>query len=150
MGLGGGPEEVLIFSHNPDGSYTSPHGYRATMVRGADNLFHLTDHASGTIQRFNPDGYLRDVTDRNNNRITFGYAYDAVGEEFRMVSMTDTQGRVTTFERAGEYKVTKMLDRPGAPTPTLTTAPPRRPTWPATPTPAAQSPATTTPARCSG
>ncbi len=113
MAWQGGPDGLLVFSKNPDGSFTSPHGYRATLARGADGLFTLTDHASGTIKRFEPSGYLREITDRNGNRLTFGYAYDSATGEHFMTSMTDTQGRVTTFERGGEWKVTKVIDPAG-------------------------------------
>jgi RHS repeat-associated protein len=121
----GGPEELLVFSQddggsftaeNPNGTYTSPHGYRASLVLTSEAgkpVFKLSDHASGTVRNFYASGYLRDITDRNGNKLNFGYTYDAATDENFMVSMTDTQGRVTTFERAGQYKVTKMVDPSG-------------------------------------
>ncbi len=121
----GGPEELLVFSQddggsytaeNPNGTYTSPHGYRASLVftsEAGKPVFKLSDHASATVRTFYASGYLRDITDRNGNKVTFGYTYDSVEDEYYIVSMTDTQGRVTTFERAGEYKVTKMVDPAG-------------------------------------
>ncbi|MDP9421078.1 MAG: DNRLRE domain-containing protein [Actinomycetota bacterium] len=113
IGLAGGPEELVIFSHNPDGSYTSPHGYRATMVKNPDGTYTLTSHGDSTRTTFSSSGYVKDFTDRNGNSVTFNYTYDALSGESFMTSMTDTQGRVTTFERAGEYEVTKMTDSAG-------------------------------------
>ncbi len=76
-------------------------------------VFKLTDHDSGTVCNFFGSGYLRDITDRNGNKIAFSYIYDAPSGAYLMASMTDTQGRVTTFTRASEYKVTKMVDPAG-------------------------------------
>ncbi|HEV2070347.1 MAG TPA: fibronectin type III domain-containing protein [Acidimicrobiales bacterium] len=120
----GGPEELLVFSEgegsfteaNPNGTYISPPGYEGTLALVSEDgraVFKLTDHDSGTVRNFFSSGYLRDITDPNANKITFGYVYDTANDEYFMASMTDTQGRVTTFERAGEWKVTKMVEPGG-------------------------------------
>jgi YD repeat-containing protein len=67
----------------------------------------------GVTYNFFSSGYVRDITDRNANKITFAYTYDAASAQYFMASMTDTQGRVTTFQRAGEHQVTKATDPAG-------------------------------------
>ncbi len=110
----GGPDELLIFSKRPDGSYESPHGYRATLslvTEGTAEVFKLAFHETGVVYSFDSQGYLRDIVDRNANKLSFAYTCDTV--ECYLASMTDTQGRVTTFERADQYRVTKATDPAG-------------------------------------
>jgi RHS repeat-associated protein len=112
----GGPDELRVFSRNPDGTYTSPHGYRATLslvTEGTAQVFKLTFHETGVVYTFYGSGYLRDIVDRNANKLSFGYTCDTVANECYLASMTDTQGRVTTFERAGPNQVTKVTDPAG-------------------------------------
>jgi YD repeat-containing protein len=112
----GGPDEQVIFSKRPDGTYISPHGYRATLTlvtEGGLQVFKLVLHESGVTYNFFSQGYVRDISDRNGNKITFAYTCDVAADECYMASMTDTQGRVTTFERAGQHQVTKATDPAG-------------------------------------
>jgi RHS repeat-associated protein len=84
---------ALHFVKNSDGSFTSPAGLDATLVRNGDLTYTLTFNATQEKYNFSSDGlsFLSDV-DRNGNAITF--AYNSSGS---LASMTDTQGRVTTF-----------------------------------------------------
>ena len=109
----GGPDGLLVFSLNANGTFTSPHGYRATLAKNGDGTYGLTFHEDATRYTFYGSGYVKDFTDRNGNTVTFAYTYDAATGEYFMASMTDTQGRVTSFERAGEWKVTKVTDPAG-------------------------------------
>ena len=81
------------FAKNSDGSYTTPPGLDATLVRNGDLTYTLSFNATQEKYNFSSDGlsFLSDV-DKNGNRITF--AYNPSGS---LASMTDTQGRVTTF-----------------------------------------------------
>ena len=108
----GGPEEILRFRHKPDGSFASPHGYRGTMARNPDGSYTLSLHDSDTRHNFSASGYVSDIVDRNGNRMSFGYQPNSTGGS-DLVSMTDTQGRVTTFERVGGTEVTKVIDPGG-------------------------------------
>ena len=112
----GGPEVFLNFARNADGSFTAAPGYRATLTQAPDASYALTRQDDGTVYHFSASGYPADVTDRNGNRISFGYVYNAGMNRYDMVSMTDTQGRVTTFERnagGGRGMVSKVTDPAG-------------------------------------
>ncbi len=73
-------------------------------------------------------GYIKDLTDRNGNKISFGYTYDSdsVGDEYRMVSMTDTQGPGHHL-RAGRGVQGHQDGRPRRAHPYLRLRPARRP-----------------------
>jgi len=78
---------------NPDGSYATPPGIDADLVHNPDATWTVTYHASNEKLNFTSDGlYLTSDVDRNGNAISF--AYDIHGA---LASITDTQGRVTTF-----------------------------------------------------
>lgn len=81
------------FVKNSDGSFTSPSGLDATLVRNGDHTYTLTFNSTQEKYKFSSDGlsFLYD-TDRNGNQIAF--AYNLSGS---LASITDTQGRVTTF-----------------------------------------------------
>lgn len=84
---------AVHFTKNTNGSFTAPPGVDATLVRNGDLSYTLTFNLTQEKYNFSSDGlsFLSDV-DKNGNRITF--AYNASGS---LASMTDTQGRVTTF-----------------------------------------------------
>lgn len=114
VAFAGGPEELVMFYKNANGTFRSPHGYRATLTYDSSaKVYRLSFHESGIVYTFTSPGYLRDIVDRNANKISFGYVYNSSADEYYIVSMTDTQGRVSTFDRAGEYKVTKITDPAG-------------------------------------
>jgi RHS repeat-associated protein len=89
-----GPSGTAVhFVKNSDGSFTGPPGLDATLVRNGDQTYTITFNANQEKYNFSTDGlsFLSDV-DKNGNRISF--SYNASGS---LASMTDTQGRVTTF-----------------------------------------------------
>jgi len=78
---------------NPDGSYTTPPGIDADLVHNGDGTWTVIYHYAGEKFNFTSNGlYLTSDVDRNGNTISF--AYDANGA---LASITDTQGRVTSF-----------------------------------------------------
>ena len=89
-----GPSGTAVhFVKNADGSFSAPPGLDATLVRNGDLTYTLTFNTSQEKYNFSSDGlsFLSDV-DKHGNRIVF--AYNPSGS---LASMTDTQGRVTTF-----------------------------------------------------
>jgi RHS repeat-associated protein len=81
------------FTLNSDGSYTSPPGIDATLTANADGTNTVTYHGSHVQINFDDDGdRLTSIKDRNGNTLTYSYNADGT-----VASVTDTQGRVTTF-----------------------------------------------------
>ncbi|MCA1842332.1 MAG: DNRLRE domain-containing protein, partial [Actinobacteria bacterium] len=107
----GGPNLFLEFTKNADGTYNTPAGYRATLTY--DGSYHLNMHNDGTVYSFYAGGWPLDITDRNGNKITFYYSFDAANNDYDLVQMVDTQGRATNFERIGPNQVTKVTDPAG-------------------------------------
>lgn len=101
---GGGTQ--IGFAQNPDGTYVTPAGVAATLVRNADTTFALTFHDSGERWLFNASGARTQVVDRNNNTISFAYG----GPGGRVSTITDSQGRVTTFAYNADNLVASVTD----------------------------------------
>lgn len=81
------------FLQNPDGSYGTPAGADATLTHNGDGTWSVVFNDSQEKLTFTSDGFsLLTDADRNGNHHSF--AYDANGA---LSSITDTQGRVTTF-----------------------------------------------------
>lgn len=77
----------------PNGSaYTPPPDFDANLVKNGDGTFTLSFNQTGERYQFTSGGTFTADVDKNGNTIT--YAYDASS---RLSSITDTQGRVTTF-----------------------------------------------------
>ena len=96
-----------VFRRNSDGSYKSPDGIGADMVKNADNTFTLSYHKSGEKWRFNTSGLLVERSDRNGRKLTF--QYDANG----MTQITDAQGRVVTLGRNSVGRTATLTDSSG-------------------------------------
>ncbi len=78
---------------NPNGSYVTPPGIDADLVHNGDGTWTVTYHTTQEKLNFTSDGlYMTSDVDRDGNTIRF--AYNPSGS---MASITDTQGRVTTF-----------------------------------------------------
>jgi RHS repeat-associated protein len=78
---------------NSNGTYTTPPGIDADLVQNGDGSWTVTYHSSGEKLNFTSNGlYMTSDVDRNGDAIRF--AYDGNGA---LASITDTQGRVTTF-----------------------------------------------------
>ncbi|HWB72955.1 MAG TPA: cell wall-binding repeat-containing protein, partial [Egibacteraceae bacterium] len=97
-----------VFVADGAGGYVSPPGLDADLTRAADGTWTLA-FRRGLQERYRFDaaGRLQARADRNDNTVVFGY------ESGQMTSMTDTQGRVVTFDRAGDGPVQAMTDAAG-------------------------------------
>jgi RHS repeat-associated protein len=93
-GLDGTTGFAIPFAINPDGSFSSPTGLNATLVKNLDGTYTLTSHSSGEQDRFDNNGFLITRTDKNGNKMSFSYTN---GYRMEPSSITDTQGRVTTL-----------------------------------------------------
>ncbi len=111
----GGPAGMLVFSQTGryDGSLTEPHGYRATVGVGPGLRWNVISHEDGSRVKFYANGYPDQFVDRNGNVVLFNYVENPTTGVLEMASLTDTKGRVVTFERSGATKVTKMTDPAG-------------------------------------
>ena len=88
------PFGPLRFNRNADGSFTSPPGFRGSLVKAGDGTYSVTMHTSSERFNFWSGGQPRSHADRNGNTVSFSYS----GSD--LASMTDTRGRMTTFTRA--------------------------------------------------
>jgi YD repeat-containing protein len=78
-----------------------------TLVKHGDGTYEL-DWNSMEVWQFNSNGNLVSDTDRSKNVVT--YAYNGGNN---LTTITDTQGRTTSFTRTGGY-VTTMTDNAGS------------------------------------
>lgn len=97
------------FAQDADGSYITPPGVAATLVRSADSSFVLSYHQTGLRWRFNSSGALTSMVDRNGNSISYAYG----GPGGLVSSVTDTQGRVTLFAYNASNLVSTVTDPAG-------------------------------------
>jgi RHS repeat-associated protein len=97
------------FAHNADGSFTAPSGADATLVKNGDGTYTLTGHAAGDAWKFTSVGVVTSHADRNGNTIIFAHA----GPGGAVSSITDTQGRVTTFSYNASNLVASVTDPGG-------------------------------------
>jgi hypothetical protein len=71
----GGPEGFLLFIRNLSDrtSFKSPHGFRGALTQGPSwgDDYRLTMQNDGTVYLFNWLGILKNVIDRNGNKLTF-------------------------------------------------------------------------------
>lgn len=105
-----GPGGVQLgFAQNADGTYVTPAGISAKLVKNADNTFTLTYHGTGQRWQFNTAGLVTATVDRNANTISYAYG----GPGGRLSSITDTQGRVTTFAYDAANLVSSVTDPAG-------------------------------------
>ena len=94
------------FAKNTDGSFASPSGIDATLIKNADSSYTLTFHSSGEQYGFSSTGAVLTEKDKNGNTISFAYA----GPSGTMSSITDTQGRVTAFAYNASNLVSTITD----------------------------------------
>jgi RHS repeat-associated protein len=93
-----------IFTRKADGSYQPPPHVRATLVKNSDNTHTLREN-TGIARRFNADGRLVSLTDRNGNTLTL--AYDTTGFP---TSITDASGRVVQFTKGADGRIASLTD----------------------------------------
>ncbi|MGI5502650.1 RHS repeat-associated core domain-containing protein [Lentzea sp. CA-135723] len=102
---GGGCVE---FPRNADGTFgTASNGVAATMTKNADGSYTAKFVKTGETWAFNSDGWPLNRKDRNGNAITYHYQPDGT-----LASLTDSQGRVTTFQSSGG-NITRVTDPSG-------------------------------------
>ncbi|MFI6302835.1 RHS repeat-associated core domain-containing protein [Amycolatopsis thailandensis] len=94
---------------NPDGSYATPIGGHATLVKLADGKYALSQHSSGETWSFTGAGRLISQADRNGHSLT--YRYNAT--DGTLASITDTQGRVTTAATDADGRISAITDPAG-------------------------------------
>ena len=117
--LPGGIPTVLLA--NGGGGWTTPPGVDAVLTKPSSGHYTLTYNQSQAVLKFTVQSScpawlpLTSAADRNGETITYAYTTtcDSSGEAI-MSSITDTQGRVTTFANNG-YFVTGVTD-PQTPT----------------------------------
>jgi RHS repeat-associated protein len=102
-----GAEE--LFLKNADGSYQTPPGFKATLTKNSDGTFTLHFLRSDEVWHFNAGGHLTDQKDRNGNTISFSYD----PSNGALASITDTQGRQTTFTYDGRGYISTITDPSG-------------------------------------
>jgi YD repeat-containing protein len=105
------------FMPNPDGTYTSPSYLFSTLVKHPDGTFTLTEK-HGTGRRFNVEGRLTAVVDRNGNALSL--TYDATGF---LTTLTDTGGRTLQFAKEDTGKIASITDPAGGSCATSMTLP---------------------------
>ncbi|MFE1013776.1 RHS repeat-associated core domain-containing protein [Streptomyces sp. NPDC058794] len=80
---------LLRFTANADGTYTTPTGYSKDLKKNADGTYTLTDRKSGTKDTYNEHGTLTKVTDKNDGTITVDQHDD--GSEHKGFKLTETR-----------------------------------------------------------
>ncbi|SEQ52846.1 RHS repeat-associated core domain-containing protein [Lentzea albida] len=102
---GGG---CVLFLRNADGTFgTASNGVAATLTENADGSYTAKFVKTGETWAFNSDGWPLNRKDRNGNAITYHYQSDGT-----LASLTDSQGRVTTFQSSGG-NITRITDPSG-------------------------------------
>ncbi len=95
-----------VFTAQSGGGYVATPGDSSVLTRIA-GAFLLTD-ASGTVERFRPDGQLSSVTDANGNSIALSYDTDGV-----ISRVGDTNGQFLTFTINAQGRITSAVDQNG-------------------------------------
>ncbi len=89
-----------FFAYNPQQPtiYQDAPGLNATLVANNDGTYTLTYHRTGEQLLFGTNSHLAADKDKNGN--TISYSYNSTHD---LLSITDTQGRVTTFTHNNAY-----------------------------------------------
>ncbi|MEU2447052.1 RHS repeat-associated core domain-containing protein [Streptomyces althioticus] len=80
---------LLRFTADADGTYTTPTGYSKDLKRNADGTYTLTDRKSGTKDTYDQYGTLLKVTDKNDGTITVDQHDE--GSEHKGFKLTETR-----------------------------------------------------------
>lgn len=102
-----GDGKRLRFGKNADGSFKSPADNYASLSRDAAQKFQMREK-DGLERRFDDDGKLISVADRNGNTLTL--TYDAAGF---LTRMTDARGRSVALTKGANGKVESVADPAG-------------------------------------
>lgn len=93
-----------VFTRLDDGTYRPPAYAHSSLVKHNDRSFTLAE-TTGTVRRFDSDGKLTAVTDRNGNTLTL--SYDSTGFP---LSITDATGRAVQFTKGANGRVESFTD----------------------------------------
>src|SRR5258707_9800628 len=81
------------FTRNQDGTYTTPPRLFSTLTKNTDGTFTLLDKY-GVVRRFNSQGQLASIADRNGNALSL--TYDAAGF---MTGIKDASSRTVALTK---------------------------------------------------
>jgi RHS repeat-associated protein len=90
--------------------YTTPAGFKNTLVKLSGGGWTLTDHATSAVSTFDTAGTLTKITDRNGNATTFSYTAGTLsaiastrgGPGSRTANVTFSSGKVTKLSQQGD------------------------------------------------
>ena len=102
-----GDGKRLRFVKNPDNTYKPPADNFASLSRNPDQTRRIMEK-SGIERRFDTDGKLLSVSDRNGNTLTL--TYDSSGF---LTSLTDARGRSALLTKGANGKVESLRDPAG-------------------------------------
>lgn len=80
---------LLRFTANADGTYTTPVGYSKDLKQNADGTYTLSDRKSGTKDTYDEHGTLLKVTDKNDGTVTVDQHDE--GAEHKGFKLTETR-----------------------------------------------------------
>ena len=92
---------VYMFPIN-DGEFASPPGLDLSLTQTAQGYTLRSKH--GTQWKFNTNGVLESITDRNQNTVTLGYTNG------NLTTITDALNRVVTLSYDGQNRITEIQD----------------------------------------
>jgi RHS repeat-associated protein len=99
----------VVYTPITGGGYTAPTGIDADLIKNSDGSYTIFWHHNGQKYNFTSAGQLTSEVDQNGNKLSLAYNSDG-----SLASVTDTQGRVTTFAYAGSPGlITSITDSSG-------------------------------------
>ena len=96
-----------VFQRRTDGTFVTPPGLDATLVRNADGTYTLRLEDGERVYQFGSGGRLNSETDGDGAQLTYAYSLG------NLASITDPSGGVTSFTYSGGL-LTKMTEPGGA------------------------------------
>lgn len=93
---------LIIFTKNPDGSYSSPAGNYDSLTK--DSNGYTLRRKYGTIYNFNTTGKLTSIIDPNSNQTTLTYTGN------KLTTITDASGRQITLTYDSSSRITTLTD----------------------------------------
>ncbi|GHH32479.1 RHS repeat protein [Lentzea cavernae] len=104
-----GPNGYCVeFPENADGTFAPAEHFRASLTKSPEGGYVVTFNDSGERWLFTGKGWFVSQTDRNGNANTNRYRPDG-----SLASITDSQGRVTTFNRDAQGRDSSLTDPTG-------------------------------------
>ncbi|MEO7022390.1 MAG: RHS repeat-associated core domain-containing protein [Ktedonobacteraceae bacterium] len=99
---------TALFNPTGTGSFFDPLGLNATLTKPGSS-YQLTFHKNGEVLLFDSSGRLTNDKEKNGDQISFSYN----GSTHQLTSLTDTQGRITTFSYNGSGELSTITDPSG-------------------------------------